>query len=317
MKPRRLKEANASETRHQRQGLLRRRRNITRLWIGGSSGLARTYFNVYADEGGDSSTTTNNDKEQDEQDDGAHVHWILLGHEKVAPEWLNATKMSTCRDETSNNSATSWTYICHDLTDHGSAAGEASLDAVLHACHRQDDDLSDIIIGIRPPLVTSRSASQAWTFNQKLLIGLERLLTRLLLVTTSRHCSNSNGNGNNNNNTLTRIEKRRRRLIIHISSVAAVDHVIAHKMRSVESHPDPPSYELQNPYDRFKRASEELVERLVEQCNNNNNTHENNDRSIPCGRWTYTNLRLGAIFPTIRTAFNARHWPGKHGWDAT
>jgi hypothetical protein len=87
----------------------------------------------------------------------------------------------------------------------------------------------------------------------------------------------------------------RQRLVIHISSVAAVHHVIPHQMKR-ESDPDPASHELHNPYDRFKRASEELVERVVQKCNNDYdiNSIDKSSDGIPC--WTYTNLRLGAIF---------------------
>lgn len=117
------------------------------------------------------------------------------------------------------------------------------------------DRVNRVVVSIRPPLVTHRTNQQAWTYAQAMLHGLSVLLDTL--------------------------PSRQVQQIIHISSIAAVDH---HPRQSFFSEKDDSitsSQELSNPYDRFKRASEELI------------THWATTSDPPK---SYTHLRFGAIF---------------------
>jgi hypothetical protein len=198
-----------------------------RLWIGGSSCLTRTYQNAYF----------GNEK------------WILLGREAVAPAWLD--KDRHC-------------YIPCDLTLRnildGSGPGKGNV--LLTDVLKQLSDavvtlggttIGQIVVGIRPPLVTVRSNVAAGIYGYALLLGLRELLEAVL----KQHSVD---------------------MILHVSSIAAVDHIQKQHLRSVNAT-DPPSSTLQQPYDRFKRGCEELVEQL---CTSNN--------------IRYSSLRFGAIF---------------------
>lgn len=207
-----------------------------RLWIGGSSGLARTYWNAFPEE---------------IVSDG--IEWIFLGHEKYAPSWMLETMSPRQKSPT-----TTITYHSLDLRRVDSDA----LTELLRLCH----DVQDVIISIRPRLVSSDSFAQAWTTNQQMLQGLERILHALV----------------QNHNAQSQPLR-----ILHLSSIAAIHHVQEQKLRS-ESDPEPASDELPNPYDRFKRASEEMILKLPKEYNNK---QKNTKRVVQI-----TNIRMGAIF---------------------
>jgi hypothetical protein len=145
---------------------------------------------------------------------------------------------------------------------------------ILQACR----DVQDIVVGIRPRLVSQRNFVQAWDSNQQMLHGLERFLQQLLLL---QNRDDDNGQ-----------KKRRRCRLLHISSVAAIHHVQEHKLVSI-CEKDPTSAELENPYDRFKRATEELVLSLAATANNSQSSSSSSS-SLPA--LMVTNVRLGAIF---------------------
>ena len=165
--------------------------------------------------------------------------------------------------------------------------GDSKRSRTNNGTNQQQRTISHIVIGIRPPLVTHRNNRAADRYGHDLMTGMSLLLHALVVkhsVTT----------------------------VLHVSSIAAVDHVRRQHLRSVrdEITADPSTYAvLSQPYDRFKRGCEELVELVCRQqhpdkkmnhsrqqiqqqspnsINNNSNTNNNNIR--------FTNLRLGAIF---------------------
>jgi len=170
-----------------------------KLWIGGTSGLTRTYLNVF-----------------DES-------WILLGCETQRPSWIP----SSC------------TFVSCDLTQ--SLDVRKLMDE--YGCH----NVTHVVVSIRPKLVTPMTHSQAMMYKQRLLGGLHFLLQALDV-----------------------------QQLIHISSVAAVDHLQGQHLINEQQDPIESSRDLQLPYDRFKRACEEVIPEI--------------------GASSYTNLRLGAIF---------------------
>jgi len=105
--------------------------------------------------------------------------------------------------------------------------------------------IKSVIISIRPPLVSFRANKQAWMYAEHMLQGLETVLSQL--------------------------QPNR---VLHVSSIAAVDHLRRQVLLSEETEA-PPSGDLVYPYDRFKRACEEMVDAMDAES---------------------TNLRLGAIF---------------------
>jgi hypothetical protein len=113
--------------------------------------------------------------------------------------------------------------------------------------------IDEIVIGIRPPLACFKSFAAASKEHTLLLQGLERFLSRLLLVHTKVST------------------------MIHISSVAAVDHS-KEQLEWDESHVTTGS--LTYPYDIFKRECEIMTERFAKQ-------HKVS---------RFTNLRISAIF---------------------
>ena len=191
-----------------------------RLWIGGSSGLTRSYLNTFPTE-----------------------PWILLGLEASAPSWMYPTQH----------------YIQCDLVELAVNDGSLILPHVLEQMNSclvatGDTAIHEIVIGIRPFLISRRSHESAHIYNDKLLNGLKILLQSV-------------------------VSQYPVQLVVHISSIAAVDHIPKQHLRSVDEF-DSPSHCLYYPYDRFKRGCEEVTEQLA------------------TGRKTiqYTNLRLGAIF---------------------
>jgi hypothetical protein len=116
------------------------------------------------------------------------------------------------------------------------------------------DEIDRVIVSIRPPLVTYRTNQQAWKYAQAMLHGLTVFLNSL---------------------------PSQVRQIVHISSIAAVDHHPRQSMFSEKDDIVSSSQELSNPYDRFKRACEERISHWA--------TSSNPPKS-------YTHLRFGAIF---------------------
>lgn len=117
------------------------------------------------------------------------------------------------------------------------------------------EQIDRVIVSIRPPLVTYRTNPRAWMYAQAMLHGLT-----VLLNTLPPHVQQ----------------------VIHISSIAAIDH---HPRQFLFSEKDDvtisSSQQLSNPYDRFKRATEERI------------THWATSSDPPK---SYTHLRFGAIF---------------------
>lgn len=207
-----------------------------RLWIGGSSGLTRTYRNAFPDEA-----------------------WILLCRSTAPPSWM--------WDDEDDSSLSRFYYVPCDLTElMVDSTMTASTPSLLHSVMENLSkavtrlggvSIAEVVVGIRPALVTHRSNVQAQTYCEDMLGGLKLLLEAIL-------------------------QQHSVRLIIHISSIAAVDHVQRQHVRSVREG-SPRSHSLIQPYDRFKRASEELMEQL---CTTTNGV-------TPI---RHTSLRLGAIF---------------------
>lgn len=134
-------------------------------------------------------------------------------------------------------------YYQHDLTTEPT---EELVDKLL--------GVQQVVIGIRPPLVTNLGNKASADHNDLLVQGLDVFLTALT--------------------DETRIQS-----MLHISSIAAINHLEAQVEVKEADDLRVPSEDLQAPYDRFKRACEEVVDDIAEMHN------------IPT-----TTLRLGAIF---------------------
>lgn len=192
-----------------------------RLWIGGSSGLTRTYINAIA---GDC--------------EGAAEDWILLGHEATAPHWMPAHAQ----------------YFSYNFTTTTSETKGPSTGLL-----EKLQNVQQIVIGIRPPLVTSLTHTQMDGYSSSIVTGLDVFLRAVIDSCKEVHS------------------------ILHISSIAAINHLEAQHMVSED---DPArngvrSIDLLAPYDRFKRACEERIDAIV--------TDTAYDLQA-------TTLRLGAIF---------------------
>jgi hypothetical protein len=191
-----------------------------RLWIGGSSGLTRTYMNAIG------------------ECEGAAEDWILLGHEATAPHWMPANAQYFSYNFTTTTSETK-----------GPSAGLLE----------KLQNVQQIVIGIRPPLVTSLTHTQMDVYSNNIVSGLDIFLRAVVDSCKQVHS------------------------LLHISSIAAINHLEAQHMVSED---DPAragvrSIDLLAPYDRFKRACEERVDAIV--------TDTTYDLQA-------TTLRLGAIF---------------------
>lgn len=158
--------------------------------------------------------------------------WILVGLETPPPHWL----------------PTGARYASLDLTKN---------DRLQEFIQSLPASLAEVVIGIRPALVTSLSDAECEVLNRNMLQGLRHVLEQLLV-----RCPGL-------------------RTVIHLSSIAAVDHVKGQVMRS-EQDPDPNSEDLVYPYDRFKRKTEEIIGDVCSSAEN---------RSV-----AFTNLRFGAMF---------------------
>jgi hypothetical protein len=205
-----------------------------RLWIGGSSGLTRTYMNAIGDC----------------EEGGAAEDWILLGHEATAPHWMPAQAQYVSYNLTSTT-ATTTTTTESETTKGGPSAGLLE----------KLQNVQQIVIGIRPPLVTSLTHTQMDVYSNRIVTGLDTFLRAVLDSCQQVHS------------------------IVHISSIAAINHLEAQHM---VSEGDPArdgvrSMDLLAPYDRFKRACEERIDAIV----TDNTTYYDLQA---------TTLRLGAIF---------------------
>jgi hypothetical protein len=264
-----------------------KQRRRWRLWIGGSSGLAQTYHAAYP-----------NSDNDDDDDDG--YSWIWMGGEPEPPDWMKRTTMAA--------NGQPLTYVACNLLHVAAVAAKPADDSSLHSLSTSSSSsllsrvfcqmdtimassrqlvvsndqpiattgssepllpfaLDQIVIGIRPPLITHRSHVAAHRHGQALLEGLRRLLSALMV----RYGPPT--------------------LLLHISSIAAVHHILPQLQRSVQQA-DPPSTALAQPYDCFKRACEELVESLATATTTTTTTTPNNNNN----NIQWTNVRLGAIF---------------------
>jgi len=120
--------------------------------------------------------------------------------------------------------------------------------------------ISHLVLCIRPPLVTYRNNKQADRYCHDIMTGMSLLLHALTV-------------------------KFDVGTVIHISSIAAVDHIQRQHLRSVREK-DPSYTDLKQPYDRFKRGCEELVELVCKQ-----QQQQSNRKNI-----RFTSVRVGAIF---------------------
>ena len=112
-----------------------------RLWIGGSSGLTWTFMNSHGCPSSSSATKQAED-------------WILLGHEPTAPPWLPSTaqyyQLNLVQPVNSN-------FIIQQLSN-----------------------IKQVVIGIRPPLITSLTHPQNEVYSDILVAGLDSFLTVLM-----------------------------------------------------------------------------------------------------------------------------------------
>jgi hypothetical protein len=253
-----------------------------KLWIGGSSGLAQTYFNTFVTE-----------KKRDTDADNDDESWILLGCEPTPPRWIIQLQQQQQQQN--------YHYIYCDLYKMDDREMQRVMDGIKMAVvksstiatsdksNKNDStSINSILVGIRPPLVTYRTNEAALRYNNSVVDGLYMLLQQLF-----QQYSKS------------------MRLVLHISSIAAIDHIATQHLRSIAPTSsgsstssgsnsasldsattkttkvitDPSYTELRYPYDRFKRQCEMMIEQLVEDVNHNNN------QKIQC-----SSLRLGAIF---------------------
>jgi hypothetical protein len=195
-----------------------------RLWIGGSSGLTRTYMNAIGEH-------------ERECEGRAAEDWILMGHEATAPHWMPANAQ----------------YVSYNFTSTTKGPSADLLEKL--------QNVQQIVIGIRPPLVTSLTHIQMDVYSNSIVTGLDVFLRAVLDSCQQMHS------------------------ILHISSIAAINHLEAQHMVSED---DPVrnsvrSMDLLAPYDRFKRACEEIIDAIVTDTTKYENLQA-------------TTLRLGAIF---------------------
>jgi len=206
-----------------------------RIWIGGTSGLARTFFNAFQ-----------NRRDGREWEDG-DTPWLIFGHERQAPAWLSEF----------NGLA----YRKVDFLYPGTW-NEVLLEA---DCQH----VQQIVISIRPPLVSHHTFSQAAVRHNQMIDGFQEFLQAIIKF--RRRSLNSDRDDDEEKSSLH---------IIHVSSIAAIDHVKEQRLRSEASIPDPPSSSLYHPYDRFKRRCEEVLDAIVKEHATAKVTH----------------VRLGAFF---------------------
>jgi hypothetical protein len=206
-----------------------------RLWIGGSSGLTRTYMNAISERDCNAC-------------EGVPVlteDWILMGHEATAPHWMPANAQ----------------YVSYNFTTTTTTTESDTQDGPSADLLEQLQHVQQIVIGIRPPLVTSLTHIQMDVYSNSIVSGLDVFLRAVINSCKQVHS------------------------ILHISSIAAINHLEAQHMVSED---DPVrnsvrSIDLLAPYDRFKRACEERIDAIVADTATSESLQA-------------TTLRLGAIF---------------------
>jgi len=160
-------------------------------------------------------------------------------------------------------------WVCNDGSIHYvrcnlmSICSEKSARATLEQIPKCLDMLSSIVVGVRPPLIAPYAKDDH--DNQRVVRGIQYLLQAACEL-----CPRLN-------------------LVLHISSVAAMDHLRTQHMLS-EKEPFPISLqEYPATYDRFKRACEETITTVCEK------------RMVP-----FCHLRLSAIFSDDHACIQCR-----------
>ena len=217
-----------------------------RIWIGGTSGLARTFFNAFQNPRQGSMETIIEGTTEDSP-------WLIFGHERQAPAWLSEFH--------------GLAYRKVDFLYPGTW-NEKLLQA---DCQH----VQQIVISIRPPLVSHHTFSQAAEVHNQMIDGLQEFIRDIIKVKRKSQPS-SDGDDNAEEKSLLHI--------IHASSIAAIDHVKEQRLRSEASIPDPPSSALYHPYDRFKRRCEEVLDAIVKEQTRRDDS------------FRVTHVRLGAFF---------------------
>uniref|UniRef100_A0A7R9WTB5 Uncharacterized protein n=1 Tax=Craspedostauros australis TaxID=1486917 RepID=A0A7R9WTB5_9STRA len=222
----------------------------TILWLGGSSCLARTFHNTFdrgdGDEWGHSSIGREHSTSRDTCErngegivDQVNANVGARMRTETNPRWnLIYSGKETNRPDWLRETRPFRTL---DLSDVGIRAGIGTKAST--SWRPAPNTVQVFIVGIRPKLFARQIHEEEE--HQAILKGLE---------------------------TLIREQSGSLRYILHISSVAAADHL---KAQRFESECSPASPRPSAPYDRFKYDCEQLL----------------NTVDIPC-----THLRLGAIF---------------------
>ena len=123
-----------------------------RIWIGGTSGLARTYYNAFQ-----SAKTPGRD-----QYEPSNEPWLLLGHQSKAPAWISHFDSLYYRQvDFLNPDLDAWRKVleCKSI-----------------------GDLSQVVISIRPPLVAHHSFNRAAEMHKRMIDGFRMFLEILLDV---------------------------------------------------------------------------------------------------------------------------------------
>ncbi|CAB9513369.1 expressed unknown protein [Seminavis robusta] len=128
------------------------------------------------------------------------------------------------------------------------------------------NDVSCIVIGVRPLLFAPYTQTD---LPQRMLQGVEKLLEQA--------CHQ---------------EASKLKLVLHVSSVAAMDHLRTQHFVS-EAEDYPPIVEYKASYDKFKRLCEERITSIVDKANQGRNTA----KILVC------NFRISAIFSDETSCF--------------
>lgn len=182
-------------------------------------------------------------------------NWILTGLEEEAPSWI----VEYCSSSSTSCSLEYWSIDLLALDETGVVQKFSNLNS-------NGRKISSVVVGIRPLLFSAFIHTET---GYKIVQGLERLLQ-----ITIHRCTNL-------------------RFVLHISSVAAADHLRS-QCNATEEHDTmslPPLSEYEAPYDRFKRQSEDVITRL---CRGEQTT--TSPSSTSSRRLQYCHLRLSAIF---------------------
>ena len=183
------------------------RRGSSILWLGGSSGLTRTYVNEFGTSG-----------------------LVLCGMEEATPAWMEDARQKFPSSDP--------VFVSCDLTKLSNVEeAKEVLVRVVSNCFPIDT----IIIGVRPPLLTAQNQTDR---PQKLRKGIRNFLQAAVDILGESL-----------------------KTVLHISSVAAVDHLRAQCFVKENDHDYKSSQldHLQAPYDQFKRGCEIDIDRVLEE----------------------------------------------------